>query len=192
MYIKKVQCIRKHLKANADIYHQFFLNISSNPPLSEVEFKKEFLRNISALCDCEVSMIYKIARDLVDNKDLLYYLPDKWSELCTSDLNESLLYKERQISKVIFYKDRAVSDLDFKYFMYGVLNDKGFKNTTELFKKFTLEANVYPPLIRKTFIRYLEKFIIEETNSPEVGKYRIIKSKELKRGYYTAYKSKNK
>ncbi|WP_156188924.1 hypothetical protein [Acinetobacter indicus] len=195
MYKNKIKCIQYQLRANSDLFFYLFLSGNNGLKLKVAaqrkKIKKEFLKQISSTCNCHPSLVYKVLRNEVEAKDSLYFVANKQAKFDKHDVHENLLYKDKFIPRENSYKsNRTISHSDFKLFMERRLTTTGFKNSSELYELFIQEAEINPPLCRKTFYRYFKDFLNDVGSIPQYGKFRIIKSKHRKRGYYTAYKEK--
>lgn len=195
MHKTSTRCIQHQLKANSDLFFYLYFGVYSSPSLKSAaqkkKFKKVFLNQISDTCDCHISLVYKVLRKEVEYKKSIYYVANKQAKFDKEGLNKKSVYEDTFIpTEIRFASTRTISYEDFKSFMECILTTRGFKNSSELYGLFIQEAEITPPLSQKTFYRYFKLFLKGEGSTPKVGKFRIIKSKNRKRGYYTAYKEK--
>ena len=128
-------------------------------------------------------------------------------------LNEfrSIYYDKHGFIKPLdqnFREPRKASEDDFYHFMGHILNTDGFKSSGELYQRFINNFNFNQPVYsvdksknrsieksisievkkrisRNTFNRYLLEFFRKNEKSLSQFKYKIIKAKSTKTGYYT-------
>lgn len=138
----------------------------------------------------------RVARYAVDAEHL--------NEFCSTYYDKHGLIKPLDQN---FREPRKASEDDFYHFMGHILNTDGFKSSGELYQRFINHFNFNQPVYsvnknqntekpisievkkkrisRNTFNRYLRDFLRKNKELISQFKYKIIKAKSTKTGYYT-------